>query len=108
MLLKFLKKIKEFIAQKNHVASFELTDMYKKSVLSISFAEAYRLGWKKFDQEDLFEFRRREELSQLYYSEKTEKNVLTLFFQKSLKTKKSQKRQENLAAVKKELLPFLK
>ena len=41
------KKIKEFIAQRNHVASFELTDMYKKSVLSISFAEAYSLGWKK-------------------------------------------------------------
>ena len=58
------KKIKEFIAQRNHVASFELTDMYKKSVLSISFAEAYSLGWKNFNQEDLFEFRRREELSQ--------------------------------------------
>lgn len=54
--------------------------MYKKSVLSISFAEAYSLGWKNFNQEDLFEFRRREELSQLYYSEKTEKKVLTLFF----------------------------
>lgn len=86
------KKIKEFIAQKNHVASFELTDMYKKSVLSISFAEAYSLGWKNFNQEDLFEFRRREELSQLYYSEKNGEKSINFIFLKKFKNKEKQKK----------------
>lgn len=86
------KKIKEFIAQKNHVASFELTDMYKKSVLSISFAEAYSLGWKNFSQEDLFEFRRREELSQLYYSEKNGEKSINFIFLKKFKNKEKQKK----------------
>lgn len=102
------KRIKEFIAQKNHVTSFELTDMYEKSVLSISFIEAYRLGWKEFDQGDLFEFRRREELSQLYYSEKNGEKTINFVFLKKFKNEKSQKRQESLVVVKKELLPFLK
>lgn len=86
------KKIKEFIAQRNHVASFELTDMYKKSVLSISFAEAYSLGWKNFNQEDLFEFRRREELSQLYYSEKNGEKSINFIFLKKFKNKEKQKK----------------
>ena len=86
------KKIKEFIAQRNHVASFELTDMYKKSVLSISFAEAYSLGWKNFNQEDLFEFRRREELSQLYYSEKNGEKTINFVFLKKFKNEKKPKK----------------
>lgn len=86
------KKIKEFIAQKNHVASFELTDMHEKSVLSISFAEAYSLGWKNFNQEDLFEFRRREELSQLYYSEKNGEKSINFIFLKKFKNKEKQKK----------------
>ena len=86
------KKIKEFIAQKNHVASFELTDMHEKSVLSISFAEAYSLGWKNFNQEDLFEFRRREELSQLYYSEKNREKSINFIFLKKFKNKEKQKK----------------
>ena len=102
------KRIKEFIAQKNHVTSFELTDMYEKSVLSISFIEAYRLGWKEFDQGDLFEFRRREELSQLYYSEKNGEKTINFVFFKKFKNEKSQKRQESLVVAKKDLLPFLK
>lgn len=93
------KRIKEFIAQKNHVTSFELTDMYEKSVLSISFIEAYRLGWKEFDQGDLFEFRRREELSQLYYSEKKrrkngEKTINFVFLKKFKNEKKPKKTRE--------------
>lgn len=86
------KKIKEFIAQKNHVASLELTDMHEKSVLSISFAEAYSLGWKNFSQEDLFEFRRREELSQLYYSEKNGEKSINFIFLKKFKNKEKQKK----------------
>ena len=86
------KKIKEFIAQKNHVASFELTDMHEKSVLSISFAEAYSLGWKNFNQEDLFEFRRREELSQWYYSEKNGEKSINFIFLKKFKNKEKQKK----------------
>jgi|GEM_PF-3251503 len=86
------KKIKEFIAQRNHVASFELTDMHEKSVLSISFAEAYSLGWKNFNQEDLFEFRRREELSQLYYSEKNGEKSINFIFLKKFKNKEKQKK----------------
>ena len=100
------KKIKEFIAQKNHVASFELTDMYKKSVLSISFAEAYSLGWKNFNQEDLFEFRRREELSQLYYSEKNGEKSINFIFLKKFKNEEKQKKTREFSCSEKRATTF--
>ena len=100
------KKIKEFIAQKNHVASFELTDMYKKSVLSISFAEAYSLGWKNFNQEDLFEFRRREELSQLYYSEKNGEKSINFIFLKKFKNEKKPKKTREFCCSEKRATTF--
>ena len=74
------KKIKEFIAQRNHVASFELTDMYKKSVLSISFAEAYSLGWKTLIKKTCLNFAVEKNSHSYTTVKKTEKKVLTLFF----------------------------
>ncbi|RYC72663.1 hypothetical protein [Candidatus Nanogingivalis gingivitcus] len=100
------KRIKEFIAQKNHVTSFELTDMYEKSVLSISFIEAYRLGWKEFDQGDLFEFRRREELSQLYYSEKNGEKTINFVFLKKFKNEKKPKKTREFSCSEKRATTF--
>ena len=82
--------------------------MYKKSVLTIVLQKLIGLAGKNLIKKTCFNFAVEKNSHSYTTVKKTEKNVLTLFFQKSLKTKKSQKRQENLAAVKKELLPFSK
>lgn len=80
--------------------------MYKKSVLSISFAEAYSLGWKNFNQEDLFEFRRREELSQLYYSEKNGEKSINFIFLKKFKNEEKQKKTREFSCSEKRATTF--
>lgn len=80
--------------------------MYEKSVLSISFIEAYRLGWKEFDQGDLFEFRRREELSQLYYSEKNGEKTINFVFLKKFKNEKKPKKTREFSCSEKRATTF--